>query len=93
MRRILIVGVLTGVGFLIVRVIAPKLKLHERLMARCEAMFEQMPDSFPPKRMMEGVEELRGNTARIVELLEARTNEADERAVATSAPDLPANSR
>ena len=67
--------------------------MHVRLMARCEAMFEQMPDSFPPKRMMEGVEELRGSTARIVELLEARTNEADERAVATLAPDLPANSR
>ena len=89
MRRIVILLALLGGGFLLAR----RFKLHERLMARCEAMFEQMPDGCPPKRMMQGVEELRGNTARIVELLEARTNEADERAVATSAPDLPANSR
>ena len=57
MRRILIVGALAGVGFLIVRAIAPKLR--DRLMARCEAMFEQMPDDFPPKRMMRGIEEVR----------------------------------
>ena len=76
MRRILIVGALAGVGFLIVRAIAPK--LCDRLMARCEAMFEQMPNDFPPKRMMRGIEETRVNTARIAELLEARNDETDE---------------
>ena len=81
MRRILIVGALAGVGFLIVRAIAPKLR--DRLMARCEAMFEQMPDDFPPKRMMRGIEETRVNTARIAELLEARNDETDEPQVAT----------
>lgn len=81
MRRILIVGALAGVGFLIVRAIAPKLR--DRLMARCEAMFEQMPDDFPPKRMMRGIEEMRVNTARIAELLEARNDETDEPQVAT----------
>ncbi len=81
MRRILIVGALAGVGFLIVRAIAPKLR--DRLMARCEAMFEQMPDDFPPKRMMRGIEEVRVNTARIAELLEARNDETDEPQVAT----------
>ena len=81
MRRILIVGALAGVGFLIVRAIAPKFR--DRLMARCEAMFEQMPDDFPPKRMMRGIEETRVNTARIAELLEARNDETDEPQVAT----------
>ena len=81
MRRILIVGALAGVGFLIVRAVAPK--LHVRLMARCEAMFEQMPENFPPKRMMRGIEEIRVNTARIAELLEARNDETDEPRVAT----------
>ena len=52
-------------------------------MARCEAMFEQMPDDFPPKRMMRGIEEMRVNTARIAELLEARNDETDEPQVAT----------
>lgn len=81
MRRILLVGALACVGFLIVRAIAPKLR--DRLMARCEAMFEQMPDDFPPKRMMRGIEETRVNTARIAELLEARNDETDEPQVAT----------
>ena len=81
MRRILIASALAGVGFLIVRAMAPKLR--DRLMARCEAMFEQMPDDFPPKRMMRGIEETRVNTARIAELLEARNDETDEPQVAT----------
>ena len=81
MRRILIVAALAGVGFLIVRAIAPKLR--DRLMASCEALFEEMPDDFPPKRMMRGIEETRVNTARIAELLEARNDETDEPQVAT----------
>ena len=76
MRRIVIVGALAGVGFLIVRARVPK--LHERLMAWCEGMFEQMPDTFPPKRAMRSIEEIRVKTARILELLEARKDEADE---------------
>jgi hypothetical protein len=70
MRRIVIVGAVVGVGILLVRARVPK--LHERLMARCEAMFERMPDTFPPKEMMRGVEEIRVKTGRILELLETR---------------------
>ena len=69
MRRTVIVGVLVGVGVLTVRARLPK--LHERLMARCEAMFERMPDTFPPKKMMGGIAEIRANTERILELLAA----------------------
>jgi hypothetical protein len=68
MRRIAIGAALAGVGVLVARALAPK--LHERLMAACERMFEQMPESFPPKRMMRGIDEVRANTARTLELLE-----------------------
>jgi len=74
MRRIAIIGALAGVGILIARARVPK--LHERLMARCEAMFERMPDTFPPKQMMRSIEEIRAKTARILEVVESRKDEA-----------------
>jgi hypothetical protein len=72
MKRIGTAAALAGVGVLVARAIVPKLKLHERLMARCERMFQQMPEDFPPKRMMRGIEEIRADTARTRELLEER---------------------
>lgn len=87
MRRKVIVigGVVAAVGFLFVRARDPR--LHERLMARCESMFAQMPDDFPPKRVMRGVEEIRVNTARILKLLEARNDEAGELSDASPTED------
>ena len=73
MRRIAVVGVLVGVSVLVVWARAPT--LHERLMAQCEGMLERMPDTFPPKRMMRGIEEIRVNTAQILELLKARESD------------------
>ena len=71
MRRIAIsAGVIGGV-VVAARVLAPK--LHARMLATCEGMFEQMPEDFPPKRMMGGIEEIRANTTRILKLLEERT--------------------
>ena len=70
MGRIAIGAALIGVGVFVARAFAPK--VHTRLVAGCERMFEQMPDSFPPKRMMRGIEEIRSNTARTLELLEER---------------------
>jgi hypothetical protein len=76
MKRILIVGAFATIAFLILR---PRVsKLRERLEARCEGMVEQMPDTFPPKRAMNGTEEIRVTTGRILELLETRTKVADE---------------
>ncbi len=72
MRRLARAAALTGAGVLIARAVVPKLKLHERAMAACEGMFEQMPEDFPPKRMMRGIEEIRANSARTLELLEQR---------------------
>ena len=77
MRRMARAAALTGAGVLVARAIVPKLKLHERAMAACEGMFQQMPEDFPPKRMMRGIEEIRANTARTLELLEER-KPADE---------------
>ncbi len=76
MRRIVSVAAVVGVGFLVVRAVAPKLR--GRLMARCEGMFEQMPDEFPPKKMMRGIDEISNKTTRILELLEARKDDTDE---------------
>lgn len=70
MRRFAIFGALAAVGVLVVR--AQGSKLHGRLMAQCEGMFERMPDTFPPKQMMRGIEEIRVKTARILELLETK---------------------
>jgi hypothetical protein len=72
MRRLVIVGALVGVGLVVVRTRGSK--LHERLMAGCERMFERMPDDFPPKKAMRGIDDIRANTARIVDLLESRTD-------------------
>ena len=72
MRRMMIVGAIVGVGILLLRPRVPK--LQERLVARCEAMFERMPDTFPPRKMMRGIEEIRVKTGRILELLESRTD-------------------
>ena len=72
MRRIVTAAALTGVGVLVARAVIPKLKLHERGMAGCERMFQQMPEDFPPKRIMRGVEKIREQTTRILQLLEER---------------------
>lgn len=74
MRRLVISAAAIG-GFLVAaRVLAPK--LHARMLAACQGMFEHMPEDFPPKRMMGGIEEIRANSARILELLEERKEEA-----------------
>jgi hypothetical protein len=85
MRRIAIIGALAGVGILILRGRMPN--LHERVMAHCEGMFERMPDTLPPKKMMRGIEEIRATTAQIEQLLELRADEAVEPKVAEAVHD------
>ena len=69
-RRKVAGAALVGTAALVLRALAPK--LHARMLAACEHMFEEMPDTFPPKRMLRGIEEIRANSARIIELLEER---------------------
>jgi hypothetical protein len=71
MRRIAISAAVIGGVVVAARVLAPK--LHARMLATCKTMFEHMPEDFPPKRMMGGIEEIHANTAQILELLEERT--------------------
>jgi hypothetical protein len=40
--------------------------LGQFAMRHCEQMFEQMPDDFPPKRMMRGIDEIREQNTRIL---------------------------
>jgi len=61
---------LAGAGVLIGRALAPP--LHQRMLAGCERMFERMPDDFPPKRMMRGIDEIRATTTRTLEVLQER---------------------
>ena len=84
MRRLLLVAAVIG-GAVLLRIRLPKLR--ENMLTKCEAMFEHMPDEFPPKRMMRGIEEIRANTARIISLLEERAAEADDPTLSTIATD------
>ena len=70
MRRLVVGGTLAGIGVFVVRALAPR--VHARLMVACERMFEEMPESFPPKRMLRGIEAITSNTERTLELLEGR---------------------
>jgi hypothetical protein len=81
MKRVLVVGAFVTVGFLIARTRVSRLR--ERLAGRCEAMFEQMPETFPPKKMLREIEATRADVARILELLECRTQVAT-----TAGPDV-----
>jgi hypothetical protein len=80
MKRILIVGAFATIAFLILRTRVSTLR--KRLEARCEAMFEQMPNTFPPKKMMRGIDEIQVTAGRILELVESPTKVADEPVVA-----------
>lgn len=44
--------------------------LGERAMRKCAEMFERMPEGFPPKRVMHGIEEIREQNTRILSRLE-----------------------
>ena len=68
MRRLMVIGAVVSAGVLVLRGRLPE--LQERLTAHCEVMFERMPDTFPPKKIMCGIDELRVRTARIQELAE-----------------------
>lgn len=46
--------------------------LGERAMKKCEEMFDRMPEEFPPKRMMRGIEEIEEQTTRIARDLDER---------------------
>lgn len=74
MRRIGVGAAVTALGILALRALAPR--LHRRMLAACERMFEEMPESAPPKRMLRGIEEIAASSERTLELLEEREPQA-----------------
>jgi hypothetical protein len=74
MKRIVINAAVIGGAVVAARTLGPK--LHSKMLAKCQGTFELMPEDFPPKKIMGGVEEIRANTTRILELLEERGQEA-----------------
>jgi hypothetical protein len=73
-RRLLIFAVLAAGMVLAMRMIAERAgpAMRERCSEMCERMLANMPESFPPNRMMADLEALKGQTARILEVLEER---------------------
>jgi hypothetical protein len=69
MRKVIVGAALLAGIALAVRRFGPR--LTKSAMAHCEAMFENMPEDFPPKRMMSSIEEIRRQNAQILEHLEA----------------------
>ena len=74
MRR-LILGTLAATGaFLAIRVLVQRAgpALAERCSELCDRFLANMPESFPPNRMMADLDALKEETARILEVLEER---------------------
>ncbi len=72
MRRLIIFTVLAAGMFLAIRKMAERggPAMGERCSEMCDRMLANMPESFPPNRMMADLEALKEQTARILEKLE-----------------------
>jgi hypothetical protein len=72
MRRLIILTVLAAGMLLAMRKKAKRggLAMGERCSEMCDRMLVNMPESFPPNRMMADLETLKEQTARILEKLE-----------------------
>ena len=47
--------------------------VRARCSEMCDRMLDQMPESFPPNRMMSDLESLKEQTSRILDMLEHQT--------------------
>ena len=74
MRRLLTFMVLAAGMLLAMRKLAESAgpAMRERCSEMCERILANMPDSFPPNRMIADLESLNERTARILEMLEER---------------------
>ncbi len=75
MKRLAIVTLIAAGVFVMVRKMAGMSdpEMRARCSDMCDRMLDQMPDSFPPKRMMADLESVKEQTARILDLLEDQT--------------------
>lgn len=74
MRRLVFLAVFAAGMFLAARKIAQRAgpAMRERCSEMCERMLANMPQSFPPNRMIADLEALMEQTARILDALEER---------------------
>ncbi|HZD69404.1 MAG TPA: hypothetical protein VFA45_10960 [Actinomycetes bacterium] len=68
MRKLIIGGAAFAAVLAAARRFGPA--LGERAMRKCEQMFDRMPEDFPPKRMLHGIEEIRAQNTQILHQLE-----------------------
>lgn len=64
MRKVLVAAALAAGVLTLVRGFGPR--LGERAMRKCEEMLDRMPDDFPPKRMMRGIDDIREQNDEIL---------------------------
>lgn len=71
--RLLVLG---GGIFAVLRLVRPRgPAMRDRFMEMCDRMMDEMPESFPPKRMMADLEAIRLNTERILEALQVQPDQ------------------
>ncbi|MCP3988438.1 MAG: hypothetical protein GY926_08805 [bacterium] len=78
MRRLIIGLVLLAAGLvLVMRQVAGKMapEMRARCAAACERMLANMPESFPPNRMMADLEAIKEQTTRILDLVDRPTQD------------------
>jgi hypothetical protein len=77
MKRLIILTVLVAGMFLAMRKLAKKAGpgMRERCSEMCDRMLANMPDSFPPNRMMADLESIKEQTARTLNVLEAQAED------------------
>lgn len=64
MKKMIGIAVALVVVFAVLRRIGPALR--DRAMAKCQEMFDRMPEDFPPKRLLQNLEEIGEQNARIL---------------------------
>ncbi len=70
-KKLIVGAAVIGIGVTAIRRSAPA--LEQKMMAKCEGMFDRMPENSPPKRMLHGIDEIRDQNERILQHLEQPT--------------------
>lgn len=73
MKKMLIGAAVFAAAAAALRVIGPV--LGQRALKRCGEMFGELPEDFPPKRMMRSLEEIRQQNTEILRHLERAEHE------------------
>ena len=75
MKALVLLAVIGGLA-LLARRFGPQMRAG--CMAACDRMIDEMPDSFPPKRIMSDLEALRTQSERMIALLEEQRGTSEQ---------------